>query len=154
MDSCGCARKRAPPCGSSAIRPSMARSALAVSSAFSVRNAATGTIIAIRAHRNHTRDFLRVDFDGIGPIGLPRAFFDAHQRAGGRTDVGLDHAYAVTSYAVQGATFAESTSRIDEKASRSETYVDITRGRSANHLYLTRAADPLDGEHLPKAPAP
>ena len=61
---------------------------------------------------------------------------------------------AVTSYAVEGATFAESTSRIDEKASRSETYVDITRGRSANHLYLTRAADPLDGEHLPKAPAP
>lgn len=32
--------------------------------------------------------------------------------------------------------------------------MDITRGRQANHLYLTRAPDPLDGEHLPKAPDP
>ncbi|MGQ0744934.1 MAG: hypothetical protein ACT4OS_11480 [Acidimicrobiales bacterium] len=60
----------------------------------------------------------------------------------------------MTSYAVQGSTFIESTSRIDENASRSETYVDITRGRSANHLYLTRSLDPLDGERLPKAPPP
>ncbi len=119
-----------------------------------VRNGATGWVVAIRKHRNHTRDRIRVAFTGIGTIDLPRSFFDADSRPGGRTDVGLDHAYAVTSYAVQGATFAESTSRIDEKASRSETYVDITRGRSANHLYLTRAADPLDGERLPKAPAP
>lgn len=119
-----------------------------------VRNGATGTVVAIRKHRNHTRDSVRVAFDGIGEIDLPRAFFDEYRRPGGRTDVGLDHAYAVTSYAVQGATFAESTSRIDEKASRSETYVDITRGRSANHLYLTRSVDPLDGERLPKAPAP
>src|SRR5690606_20666969 len=73
---------------------------------------------------------------------------------GDRTDVGLDHAYAVTSYAVQGSTFERSTSRIDAGATRSETYVDITRGRQANHLYLTRAPDPLDGEHLPKAPDP
>ncbi len=119
-----------------------------------VRNGATGTVVAIRSRRNHTRDRIRVAFDGIGTIDLPRAFFDEHRRPGGRTDVGLDHAYAVTSYAVQGATFAESTSRIDENASRSETYVDITRGRSANHLYVTRAADPLDGERLPKAPPP
>lgn len=60
----------------------------------------------------------------------------------------------MTSYAVQGATFAESSSRIDENASRAETYVDITRGRSANHLYVTRSIDPLDGERLPKAPPP
>jgi conjugative relaxase-like TrwC/TraI family protein len=119
-----------------------------------VRNGATGTVVAIRQYRNHTRDAVRVAFDGIGEVELPRAFFDEHRHPGGRTDVGLDHAYAVTSYAVQGATFAESTSRIDDKASRSETYVDITRGRSANHLYLTRGADPLDGERLPKAPPP
>jgi hypothetical protein len=69
-------------------------------------------------------------------------------------DVGLDHAYAVTSYAVQGATFETSTSRIDEHATRSETYVDITRGRQENHIFATRAEDPLDGERLPKAPPP
>jgi conjugative relaxase-like TrwC/TraI family protein len=119
-----------------------------------VRNGALGTITSVRPHRNHKRDVIRVAFDGIGEIDLPREFFDEHRRPGGRTDVGLDHAYAVTSYAVQGATFTESTSRIDENASRSETYVDITRGRSANHLYLTRSADPLDGERLPKAPPP
>src|SRR5690606_21568314 len=32
------------------------------------------------------------------------------------------------------------------------TYVDITRGRNSNHLFLARAPDPLDGEHLPKLP--
>jgi hypothetical protein len=60
----------------------------------------------------------------------------------------------VTSYAVQGATYGSSTSRIDERASRAEAYVDLTRGRDANHLFVTRAADPLDGERLPKVPPP
>ncbi len=45
-----------------------------------------------------------------------------------------------------------STSRVDATATRAETYVDITRGRLANHLYLTAAVDPLDGEALPKVP--
>jgi len=119
-----------------------------------VRNGATGVVVALEPGGNYTRDAIRVDFGGIGTVDLPRSFFDEHRDRGGRREVGLDHAYAVTSYAVQGATFAESTSRIDERASRSEAYVDITRGRSANHLYVTRAADPLDGERLPKAPAP
>jgi conjugative relaxase-like TrwC/TraI family protein len=44
--------------------------------------------------------------------------------------------------------------RIDEHASRAEAYVDLTRGRNANHLFLTRAPEPLDGEHLPKVPPP
>jgi hypothetical protein len=117
-----------------------------------VRNGANGTVVAVNRQRHQEKETISVAFDNLGEVELPRAFFDEHPRPGGRTDVGLDHAYAVTSYAVQGATFAESTSRIDENASRSETYVDITRGRSANHLYLTRSVDPLDGEHLPKAP--
>ncbi|HNA37467.1 MAG TPA: hypothetical protein PLZ72_14045, partial [Microthrixaceae bacterium] len=68
--------------------------------------------------------------------------------------VGIDHAYALTSYAVQGSTRSVSTSRVDATATRAETYVDITRGRNANHLYLTAANDPLDGEALPRIPAP
>src|SRR5207249_2280086 len=118
-----------------------------------VRNGAMGTVIALNKSRNPTRDTVLVRFDGIGTVDLPRSFFDEHERSDGRKVVGLDHAYAATSYAVQGATFAESTSRIDEKASRLETYVDITRGRSANHLYLTCGVDPLDGERLPRAPS-
>ena len=41
----------------------------------------------------------------------------------------------------------------DATTTRAETYVDITRGRHANHLYLTAATDPLDGETLPRIPA-
>jgi conjugative relaxase-like TrwC/TraI family protein len=113
-----------------------------------VRNGATGTVVAVETAG------LCVDFEGIGVIALPQSFIDEHAGPGGRTDVGIDHAYAVTSYAVQGSTFERSTSRIDAGATRSETYVDVTRGRRANHLFLTQAPDPLDGESLPKAPDP
>jgi hypothetical protein len=84
---------------------------------------------------------------------VPRDFFDDRHRHG-RSDAGLDHAYALTSYAVQGATFDASTSHIDENSTRAEAYVDLTRGRWANQLYATRQEDALDGEHLPKAPPP
>ena len=119
-----------------------------------VRNGARGTIVAVSVRRQPENDKIRVDFDGLGEIELSRTFLDEQRHPGRRVDVGLDHAYAVTSYAVQGATFTESTSRIDENTSRAEAYVDITRGRQANHLYLTRAGDPLAGERLPRAPAP
>jgi hypothetical protein len=86
--------------------------------------------------------------------GVVVELFEEHDSAGSdrRRDVGLDHAYAVTSYAVTGATQPVSTSRIDDTSSRAETYVDITRGEQANNLYLTRASDPLDGEHRPHVP--
>lgn len=119
-----------------------------------VRNGATGTITDLHPCVDGTTGAVEVCFDGIGTITLPHDFLEEHVGPGGRVDVGIDHAYALTSYAVQGATFEISTSRIDQGATRSETYVDITRGRQANHLYLTRAPDPLDGEHLPKAPEP
>jgi conjugative relaxase-like TrwC/TraI family protein len=120
-----------------------------------IRNGATGTITHIhRDTEQPTADTLTVNFDGLGTITVPRAFFDRHQLSNGRSEVGIDHAYALTSYAVQGSTHPASASRIDNTATRAETYVDITRGQQENHLYLTAAADPLDGEHLPKAPDP
>jgi conjugative relaxase-like TrwC/TraI family protein len=119
-----------------------------------VRNGAVGRVTAVSAGHVRAADTVEVVFDGIGTIAIPRSFFDEHAGPGGRRDVGIDHAYAVTSYAVQGATYGTSTSRIDEGASRAEAYVDITRGRAANHLFLTRSRDPLDGEHLPKVPPP
>lgn len=120
-----------------------------------VRNGALGTITATRhdPQRPET-DRITVDFDGIGSIELPRSFFDHHRTPAGRPEVGIDHAYALTSYAVQGSTRSVSTSRVDATATRSETYVDITRGRHENHLFLTAASDPLDGEALPRVPAP
>ncbi|HMJ75481.1 MAG TPA: MobF family relaxase [Iamia sp.] len=105
-----------------------------------VRNGAQGTV-------THLADYaLVVAFDGIGTVQVPRSFIDGQPP-------GLDLAYALTSYAVQGATHAVSTSRIDPGATRAEAYVDITRGRTANHLYLTQPPDPLSGETLPRAPA-
>lgn len=118
-----------------------------------VRNGALGTIAAVHADR-HDRadDTLTVDFDGIGRIRIPRSFFDHRRTPAGRPEVGIDHAYALTSYAVQGSTRDTSTSRIDATATRAEAYVDITRGRHENHLYVTAATDPLDGEALPRVP--
>jgi conjugative relaxase-like TrwC/TraI family protein len=117
-----------------------------------IRNGALGTVTAIHHDGDPRHDALTIDFDGIGRIGVPRGFFDQHRTASGRTEVGIDHAYALTSYAVQGSTRDVSTSRIDATASRAETYVDITRGRHANHLFLTTATEPLDGEALPRVP--
>jgi conjugative relaxase-like TrwC/TraI family protein len=119
-----------------------------------VRNGALGTITAISHHHNADKETITVAFDDIGTITIPRGFFDHHRTPAGRIEAGIDHAYALTSYAVQGATNPESTSRIDPTANRSEAYVDITRGQHANHLYLTNPTDPLDGETLPKLPAP
>lgn len=118
-----------------------------------VRNGALGTIVAVHREPDTPRnDTVTVNFDGIGTIDLPRRFFDLHRTTAGRPEVGIDHAYALTSYAVQGSTRSVSTSRVDATATRAETYVDITRGRDENHLYLTAASDPLDGEALPRVP--
>jgi hypothetical protein len=119
-----------------------------------VRNGAHGTVVDVKVGETGAGAVLRIDFAGVGIIEIPRAFFDEHTGPGGRRDVGIDHAYAVTSYAVQGATYEASTSRIDEGAARAETYVDITRGRRSNHLFITRSPHPLDGEHLPEVPPP
>jgi conjugative relaxase-like TrwC/TraI family protein len=121
-----------------------------------VRNGALGTVLVLHAGDRPPDDTITVAFDGIGTIDLPRGYFDQHRTAAKRRrrDIGLDHAYAVTSYAVQGATRAVSTSRIDPTATRAEAYVDITRGQTANHLYLTRPTDPIDGEALPALPPP
>jgi len=116
-----------------------------------VRNGALGTITALHPDPgDRNLDTVVVDFDGIGTIDLPRTFFDHHQAAGGRTEVGIDHAYALTSYAVQGSTRNVSTSRVDATTTRAETYVDIPRGRNANPLSLTATPDSLDGEALPR----
>jgi conjugative relaxase-like TrwC/TraI family protein len=116
-----------------------------------VRNGAVGTVIEVRRGAVSDNDEMKVQFDDLGVVTVRRTYFDEHE-IDRRRAVGLDHAYAVTSYAVTGATHAVSTSRIDETSSRAETYVDITRGREANHLYLTRRRDDLDGERLPRLP--
>jgi hypothetical protein len=117
------------------------------------RSKRTRSRIAHAHPTDRAGDRITVDFDGIGPIDLPRKSFDHHRTSGGHTEVGIDHAYALTSYAVHVSTHDTSTSRVDATATRAETYVDITRGRHANHLYLTATTGPLDSEALPRLPA-
>jgi hypothetical protein len=117
-----------------------------------VRNGTHGVVVALHPAADHDDDRITVSFAGLGEIMLPRAFFDEHRDIWGRLDVGLDHAYAITSYAVEGLTYDESTSHVDPRSSRPEVYVDITRGRHANHVYVTAPEDHLDGERLPAAP--
>jgi conjugative relaxase-like TrwC/TraI family protein len=117
-----------------------------------VRNGTHGVVTAVHHADDPADDRITVAFQGLGEVALPRPFFDEHRDVWGRLDVGLDHAYAITSYAVEGLTFDESTSHVDPRSSRPEVYVDITRGRHANHVYLTAAEDHLDGERLPAAP--
>lgn len=114
-----------------------------------VRNGTPGRVIATHHGATPDEDRLDVEFAGIGPIEVGRAFFDRHHHSDGHIDVGLDHAYAVTSYAIQGATYEESTSAITTASTNAELYVDLTRGRTHNHLVLTRTAPDAEA-HLPR----
>jgi len=110
-----------------------------------MRNGTTGPVADVRTDPT-APDGDEIDVatsDGI--ITCDRATFD-------RPDGGIDLAYAVTSYAVQGATNDVSTSAITASTSRSELYVDITRGRHENQLYGTRpvASDDDSEQHLPR----
>ena len=73
--------------------------------------------------------------------------------ARGRVAPGLDYGYALTSYAVQGATLPASSSAVTAGARRRELYVNLTRGRHDNHLFVAAPSDTLAGEgHLPRPP--
>jgi conjugative relaxase-like TrwC/TraI family protein len=108
-----------------------------------MRNGTTGRISAIHPGLTPEDDRIDIDTDD-GTISCPRTTFD--RRRGG-----IDLAYAVTSYAVQGSTRNASTSAITPTTSRSELYVDMTRGRHDNPLYATRTATiDTDDPHLPQ----
>lgn len=68
-----------------------------------------------------------------------------------REQGGIDLAYAMTSYGVQGSTMDVSTSVVTASTGRSEIYVDMTRGRHQNQLFGTRpvVAASDDDRHLP-----
>ena len=77
--------------------------------------------------------FAVADLDNLGVINAnspdKQTLFDTHPIGNqGRQDVGLDHAYALTSYAVQGSTRDVSTSRVDATTTRAET------ARTSAHL--------------------
>ena len=109
-----------------------------------MRNGTTGRIVVVHRGERPADDRVIVHIAG-GLLDCRRAVFD-HRRGG------LDLAYAVTSYAVQGSTRSASTSAVSPTTARSELYVDITRGRASNQLYATRrVGEETDTEpHLPR----
>ena len=112
-----------------------------------VRNGSRGRVVAVG------EDSLTVDFEVLGRIDIPRWFVEEQADRRGRSGVGLDYGYALTSYAVQGATLPTSTSAVTAGARRRELYVNLTRGRHDNHLFIAAASDSLSGEgHLPRPP--
>ena len=112
-----------------------------------VRNGSRGRVVAAGD------DSLMVDFEVLGRIEVPRWFVEEHADRRGRSGAGLDYGYALTSYAVQGATLPASTSAVTAGARRRELYVNLTRGRHDNHLFIAAPSDSLSGEgHLPRPP--
>lgn len=92
-----------------------------------VRNGSTGTVVRIDA------DTVAVDFVDLGEISIPRQW--------AARPVGIDLAYAMTSYAVQGATNEASTSVVTDGTGAAELLVDITRGRDENVLIAVGRGD-------------
>ena len=114
-----------------------------------VRNGSRGTVVAVDASVGS----LTVDFESLGRIEVPGSYVEAHPDRHGRVAPGLDYGYALTSYAVQGATLPASSSAVTAGARRRELYVNLTRGRRDNHLFVAAPSDTLGGEgHLPRPP--
>ncbi|MGH9135862.1 MAG: MobF family relaxase [Acidimicrobiales bacterium] len=117
-----------------------------------VRNGSRGRVLAVGSGAEGD-PALTVEFESLGTITLPGSFVEAHADQRGRVRPGLDYGYALTSYAVQGATLPASSSAVTAGARRRELYVNLTRGRRDNHLFVAAPADSLGGEgHLPRPP--
>ena len=86
-----------------------------------VRNGSLGTVAEVR------EDELVVDFARWGRVAVPLGYLE-RQVSPGITG-GLQHAYALTTHAAQGATFAVSTPLLTDASKPEGVYVGITRGQ-------------------------
>ncbi|MDA8296476.1 MAG: relaxase domain-containing protein [Actinomycetota bacterium] len=103
-----------------------------------VRNGSLGRVVNVEA------DGLVVDFERWGRITVPAAYL-GHELPSGHG--GLQHAYAVTTHAAQGETYAVSTALVSEQSSPEGLYVAVTR---AQHDLRTAVADTA-GESMARA---
>lgn len=109
-----------------------------------MRNGTTGTITAISPSQRAGDVVVTIATAG-GDLVVDRSTIE-------RKRGGIDLAYAVTSYAVQGSTRDRSTSAVAASTSKSELYVDITRGRDSNIVFGTRRVETETADtdrHLP-----
>jgi len=86
-----------------------------------VRNGSFGVVVHVREAS------LVVDFERWGPIEVPISYLEQTLRSG--VVGGLAHAYALTTHAAQGETFAVATTLVTDASSTEGVYVGITRGQ-------------------------
>jgi hypothetical protein len=108
-----------------------------------VKNGSTGTI----RHVDLDNGEVVVDFEREGTVRLPRRYLVA-----GR----LDHAYARTTYGVQGATHTTARYHPSDVSSFEEGYVALTRARLGARIYIVDGTLPAEDElrHAPDDPQP
>ncbi|MEZ5278985.1 MAG: MobF family relaxase [Acidimicrobiales bacterium] len=108
-----------------------------------IRNGTTGTITAI------DKTTLTVDFDHRGPIDVPHDWLTTEIRPG--VTGGLSPAYALTSHAAQGDTYAAGRMLATDTSQPEAVYVGLTRGTHDTRLY-TVATEPNGIDTDPQLP--
>jgi hypothetical protein len=91
-----------------------------------------------------------VDFERWGRVAVPLSYLERKVSAG--IVGGLQHAYALTSHAAQGKTFAVASPLVTDASSPEGVYVGITRGQFDLQAVAIRRRDlsqPLTDEALP-----
>ena len=86
-----------------------------------VRNGSIGTVVEVRG------DGLVVAFERWGKVTVPRSYLE--RPVVGGPDGALQHAYALTTYGAQGATFALGAPLLSDASSREGAYVGMTRAQ-------------------------
>ncbi|MGD0742111.1 MAG: MobF family relaxase [Acidimicrobiales bacterium] len=86
-----------------------------------VRNGSLGTVVEVHEHGGV------VDFERWGRVAIPLSYLERKVSAG--IVGGLQHAYALTSHAAQGKTFAVAAPLVTDASSLEGVYVGITRGQ-------------------------
>jgi conjugative relaxase-like TrwC/TraI family protein len=110
-----------------------------------VTNGDRGTVTHVDPE--HQRLTVRIDDreTELGP-----GFLHDTSSQGGPT---LLHGYALTCHVAQGLTTDSALLLADHGLSRELAYTALSRGRTANHLYLTEQAEPPHAEYAPVEPA-
>jgi conjugative relaxase-like TrwC/TraI family protein len=109
-----------------------------------VRNGSLGTVVDVHEHG------VVVDFERWGRVAVPLSYLERKVSAG--IVGGLQHAYALTSHAAQGKTFAVAAPLVTDASSPEGVYVGITRGQFDLQAVAIRRQDlsqPLTDDALP-----
>ena len=109
-----------------------------------VRNGSLGMVTGVY------EESLVVDFERWGRVEVPVSYLT--QRLPSGVVGGLQHAYALTTHAAQGETFAVATPLVTDASSMEGVYVGITRGQFDLQGVVIRRRDlttPLTDDNLP-----